>query len=36
MASVNQLDGLVLDKRRDISIFLGVRRKVLTYRWVGG
>lgn len=36
MASINQLDGLVLDKRTDISIFLGARRKVLAYRWLVG
>lgn len=27
MASINQLDGLVLDKGTDISIFLGAKRK---------
>lgn len=36
MASINQLDGLVFDKGTDISIFLGARRKVLTYRWLVG
>lgn len=34
--SINQVDGPVLDKSTDISIFLGGRRKVLAYRWLVG
>lgn len=36
IASTNQIDGLVLNERTDISIFLDTRRKVLAYRWLEG